>query len=292
MKVTVFGGSGFIGSHVSDELTNRGHDVTIFDMHSSKYLQKNQKMIIGNITNENNVKNAIKKSDIVYNFAGIADIDDANNNPVDTIKYNVLGNTIILDACRSYDIKRYIFASTLYVYSNNGGFYRSSKQSCELIIENYNELFNIPYTILRYGSLYGPRSNEKNYIHKIIKQAIIEGKIISFGKKNDLREYIHVVDAAKYSVNILSDEFKNQYVILTGNQSIRRNDLLIMINDILGNKIDIEFSNENSKHYNITPYSFKLNVANTYSGKNYINIGQGLLQCINELHIKYYKSKG
>jgi UDP-glucose 4-epimerase len=175
------------------------------------------------------------------------------------------------------------------VYSDAGAFYRTSKQASELIIENYNELYNLPYTILRYGSLYGPRSDETNYIYKILKQAITECKITSFGESEDLREYIHVEDAARCSVEILSKEFENQYVIITGNQPMRRKDLLIMIKEMLGNNLELEFVPTKSKlHYEITPYSFSPKIAKKYVGKYYLDMGQGLLQCIDEIYKKHH----
>lgn len=76
MKILVTGGSGFLGSHIADELTVRGHDVSIFDNCVSKYIHDNQNMIIGSIVDKNDVLNAIKDKDAVYHFAGIAGIDD------------------------------------------------------------------------------------------------------------------------------------------------------------------------------------------------------------------------
>ena len=77
-KVIVFGGSGFIGSHVADELTNRGYNVLIFDSNQSPYIQDNQKMIIANILDLSKVKEAVKGCDYVYNFAAIAEISKAS----------------------------------------------------------------------------------------------------------------------------------------------------------------------------------------------------------------------
>ena len=79
---------------------------------------------------------AVEGKQIVFNFAGIADIGEANVRPVDTVRYNILGNINILEACLNKSVKRYIFASTVYVYSKSGGFYRCSKQACEAYIEN------------------------------------------------------------------------------------------------------------------------------------------------------------
>lgn len=284
-RVVVFGGSGFLGSHIADVLTETGHDVTIYDVMPSHYLKKSQKTIIGNIMDEKLVQKVVKSSDIVYNFAGIADIEEASQYPLNSVKFNILGNSIILEECRKANVERFVFASSLYVYSKVGGFYRSTKQACELLIENYQEIYGLPYTILRYGSLYGPRSNERNFIYRIIKQALTEEKITRYGDGEELREYIHVFDAAKGSVDILSDEFVNQHVILTGNQQMRIKDLLIMIKEILGKKIEIEFMppNQNS-HYEITPYSFAPKIGRRLIGRTCLDLSQGILDCINELH--------
>ena len=289
MKTIVFGGSGFLGSHIADALTKAGHDVTIFDIKKSLYLQKSQKMIVGNILDRKAVEKAMKDCDIVYNFAGMADMEEAHQKPLETVETNILGNTIILEACRLNHVKRIFFASTLYVYSDKGSFYTSSKQACEFIIENYNEVFGLSYTVLRYGSLYGPRATETNYIYKILKQALTEGKISSFGEEGDLREYIHVEDAARCSVEILSKEFENQYVIISGSRPMRRIDMLMMINEILGNKIKIDFSPiDTNLHYKITPYHFSPKMAKKYTSHYYLDFGEGLLQCLADINEKVH----
>ena len=77
MQITVLGGSGFLGSHVADELSKRGHKVIIFDKKKSKWLRRDQKMLIGDIFNYKALENAIKGCQVVYNFAALADIDQA-----------------------------------------------------------------------------------------------------------------------------------------------------------------------------------------------------------------------
>ncbi len=292
MKAIVFGGSGFIGSHVADCLTEAGYEVAIFDLKPSSYLLPAQEMIIGNILDREAVAKAVSGCDVVYNFAGLADIEEAHQKPLEAVESNILGTTIILESCRQNEVKRFVFASTIYVYSQVGSFYRSSKQACELIIENYNKVFGLPYTILRYGSLYGPRSDERNYIYKILKQAITDNKITSFGKSDDLREYIHVKDAARYSVDILSKEFENQHVMLIGNQPMRRGELLTMIKEMLPNPIEVDFLPIDSElHYTITPYTFSPKLAKVYRGNYYLDLGQGLLECINEIYKQNLGSK-
>ena len=74
-KAIVFGGSGFLGSHVADSLTRAKYEVTIFDIKKSPFLQQSQSMIIGDILNQDQLDEAINGKDIVYNFAGISDIE-------------------------------------------------------------------------------------------------------------------------------------------------------------------------------------------------------------------------
>jgi len=285
MRAIIFGGAGFLGSHVADALTSAGYETVIFDIKKSPHLHKGQELLVGNILDKKAVGKAVAGSDVVYNFAGIADIQEAHTRPVETVENNVLGNTIILEACRLNGVKRFVFASTVYVYSDAGSFYRSSKQACELIIENYNEVFGLPYTILRYGSLYGPGADETNWVYAVLKQAITEGKITRHGDGEEIREYIHVEDAARCSVTILGDEFINQSVIITGHQPIRVKDVMIMIREILGNKIELEFLPADSRlHYEITPYTFNPKIARRFVSNSYLDLGQGLLQCIEELY--------
>ena len=274
-----------MGSHVADVLLEKGHEVIIFDLKPSPYLKAGQRMIVGDILDINAVKEAVDGVPIVYNFAGVADIEEANKKPIETIKHNILGNAHILESIKHQEVYRYVFASTTYVYSEAGSFYKSSKQACELYIEDYAKKYGIPYTILRYGSLYGPRASESNPLFQLLKRALLEKKISHYGSGEEIREYIHVEDAARCSVEMLDENFINQHVLLTGHHPIRSKDLVVMINEILGNKLTIEFRHEKpDTHYEVTPYSFNPRLGKKYVSHYYIDMGQGLLQCIEELY--------
>ena len=171
------------------------------------------------------------------------------------------------------------------MYSEAGSFYKSSKQACELYIEDYARKYGIPYTILRYGSLYGPRANESNPVYRLLKRALLEKKISHYGSGEEIREYIHVEDAARCSVEILDVNFANQHVLLTGHHPIKSKDLVVMINEIFGNKLAVEFRHEKpDAHYQVTPYSFNPRLGKKYVSHYYIDMGQGLLQCIEDLY--------
>jgi len=289
-KVLVIGGSGFLGSHVCDVLTNRGFKVYIFDIEESPYIKDSQEMIIGDILDKKSVSSAISKVDYVYHFAAVADIDEARNNPSKAAEYNILATLNILDSCIKHQIKRFIFSSSVYVYSTHGSIYKTTKQACELFIEDYHKEFGLDFTILRYGSLYGQRANEFNFIRNVIKEALIKGEINRKGDGSEVRDYINAIDAANLSVDILDKEYQNCHIMITGTQTRKVSDLLNIINEIFNNQLKIKYLKDNySGHYQLTPYTFKPTIAKKITPQNYFDLGQGLLDCIYCEHEKLVK---
>jgi UDP-glucose 4-epimerase len=289
-KVLVTGSSGFIGSHLADALEESGYQVILFDSTPSNYKTKTQKEFIGNILKPNDIERAMKGCDVVYHFAAQADIDRSGLDPTETIKNNIIGTQNILEAARQHNIARVLFASTIYVYSELGSFYRVSKQACEKIIEEYQKEFNLNYTILRFGSLYGPRANEFNGIRSFLTQALKNKKIIRRGDGEELREYIHVKDAARLSVLVLNEKYNNKHLIITGNQQIKVKDLLTMIHEIFNSEIEIQFDlEEELHHYEITPYNYKPQVAQKIISDTFYDLGQGILDLIFDLETEMNK---
>ena len=128
-------------------------------------------MIISNLSNAKNLNKQLE-FDLVYHFAAMSDIGDCLNNPLQSAQINIFFTLKVLEFCAKYKIKRLVYASTIYVHSEQGGFYRISKQASELYIEEYNRRFSVDYTILRFGTVYGPRSGKKNNLTKIISDAL------------------------------------------------------------------------------------------------------------------------
>ncbi len=292
MNVIVFGGSGFIGSHVADALSDAGHDVTIFDRRRSPYLRDDQRFIQGNMLDRDQVVAAVQGNQVLYNFAGIAHLDIGLGSPIETVEQNILGTVMMLEAARLANIERFVYASSIYVYSAGGSFYRCSKQAAELYVDEYQRLHGLDYTVIRYGTVYGPRADDHNSVRRYLKQALRDGKIIASGNGDEIREYVHVVDAARLSVAVLDDEYRNEHVTLTGHHSMRFRDLLIMLREVVGGDVDIEFRPPSaddarygdSGHFIVTPYSFRPKVAKKLVANPYHDMGQGLLNCIEELY--------
>ena len=280
-RVCVIGGAGFLGSHVADALTDSGYQVSIYDRNPSPWQRADQKMIVGDILDGQALSAAISEVDIVYNFAALADLNLALDKPLETIQINILGNAQVLELCRQHQIKRFVYASTVYVHSREGGFYRCSKQAAESYVEEYQRTFGLDFTILRFGSLYGPRADQGNGLYRMVKQILRTGELRYEGSPDALREYIHVTDAAMASVAALGDVFCNQSVVLTGQEPMRVLDLLGMIGEILGLQKSVELiAGEQPGHYVRTPYAYQSKIGRKYVPPVHVDLGQGLLELI------------
>ena len=285
-NVLVIGGSGFMGSHTADVLSENGNIVSILDKVSSPWLRSDQTMIVGDTMDSDILESSMKDVDCVYYFAGIADIAEAKSNPYNTIEINIMGLTKALESAVKNNVKQFIYASTMYVYSSHGSFYRASKQAAEIIIEAYQENYGIDFVFLRYGSLYGPRSQDWNGIKGFVQQVIKTGVLEYSGNGSEVREYIHVLDAAKLSVKALQEEYKNRAVTITGQQSMKVSDMFSMIFEIEGKEVDINYLDEHkgSSHYGNTPYRYTPKTSMKIIPTEFVDLGQGLLDIVEEIH--------
>ena len=285
-KVVVIGGSGFMGSHTADALSEAGYKVTIFDREEPSWLRDDQEMIIGDMLDTDAVLEAVTGAKYIYHYAGIADINEAKENPYNTINLNVMGVTSVLEAAVKAGVNRFIYASTMYVYSPYGSFYRASKQCAESIIEAYHEQFGIDYTFLRYGSLYGPRAQSWNGLRRYVSQVVRDNKLNYWGSGKEKREYIHVKDAARLSVNVLDEQHKNQAITVTGHQILNSNELIELIFEICGVEKNVEYTehDKNHGHYVMTPYRYTPKRAKKLVPDEFIDLGEGVLELVEEIH--------
>ena len=283
-EACVIGGAGFLGSHVADQLSDAGYAVRIFDRVESRWRRPDQRMVVGDLLDLEALKAVTARAEVVYNFAAIADLNDALDKALQTVQVNVLGAVNVLEACRANAVRRVVYASTVYVYSREGGFYRCSKQAAEHYVEEFQRVYGLDFTILRYGSLYGPRADETNGLFRIVRDALARGKISYEGNPDSIREYIHVEDAARASVVALGDEFRNESVVLTGSQSMRVLDLLKMLAEIMGMPDGVDFRDESyAGHYVRTPYAYQPKLGRKYAPPLHVDLGQGLLQLIDDV---------
>ena len=195
-----------------------------------------------------------------------------------------MGTVNILEISRINNIKRVIYASSIYSTSIQGGFYRCSKRAAEDYIDEYYKRYGIAFTILRYGSLYGERATGSNGIFRILNKAIRSKKIEYAGNRSSIRKYIHIIDAAKASADVISNKYKNKYINIVGSKSHKVLDLLKIISKLVGSKKKISFLKKKALgHYIKLPKKLKIKKGTNYKLKNSIKLKTGLKNLITSL---------
>tara|TARA_Y100000590_G_C15516740_1_gene937656 strand:- start:105 stop:962 length:858 start_codon:yes stop_codon:yes gene_type:complete len=280
-NVLITGGSGFIGSHVVDALIKNNYKVTILDLINPK--RKDVKFVRGSILNETKIKSALKNVDIIFHLAAVSDINKVKNIPQKTIETNILGTTCLLEAARKKKIKRFVFASSVYSYGSAGNLYTTSKTSSELIIKNYELLFGIKFTILRYTTAYGPRNRDVDAISIFVERALKNLNLIIYGNGKQKRNYLYVEDLANGSMLALRENTKNKVLTLASKKNIKIVDLAKIIIKLTNSKSKIVFNKKNKRFDDFTSkYNYTNSKRTLYKWKPKYNIIKGISKYISE----------
>jgi UDP-glucose 4-epimerase len=247
MAVLVTGGSGFIGSHVVDKLKDSGFDVLVFDI--AKPHRNDVKFIKGDITSQDQLNNAMRDIEYVYHIAAASDINKVAEQPVNAVNLNILCTARVLDAARVNDVERVLFASSYFVDSGKGHLYATTKKASEMICSDYQTLYGLPFTILRYGTAYGPRSRGEDVISLFVKRALSGEPLEIHGSGTQYRNFIYVEDLAKGNVAALSDVAKNRTYILEGCRAVTIRELAEIVTRIFDEDLDIQFRSNRPDDY-------------------------------------------
>ena len=128
-------------------------------------------MYLGNLLQKKQLNESIKHSKYVFNFAALSNIDIASDQPFKTAKINILGTINILEACKKIKLIN-LFTQVLFMLiANRVDSMDVAKKAAEDYIERFQQRYNTKFTILRFGSLYGGRSNNDNGLQKLINSA-------------------------------------------------------------------------------------------------------------------------
>ena len=149
MKTLVTGSSGFLGSHICEELDSRGHEVVGFDLNPAQegYLTE---FVLGDIQDVDRLATALGGCSAVYNCAAIADLESARSLFRRAVEVNVVGTLSVMEAASRAGVRRFVQASSIYVYSQGGSVYKTTKQAAEGLIEDLSVELNLESTILRF----------------------------------------------------------------------------------------------------------------------------------------------
>lgn len=291
MKALVTGGAGFLGHHLIKELLKRGIATIAYDIEDYKQYNPDDTdlcdsplftFVKGDILDIDRLTDAMAGCDIVFHTAAIADIDEARHMPIKAMEINVIGTAKCLEAARRNKVSRFMYASSAYTAGNRGSFYRVSKQAGESLCKTFSDEYAMKYTILRYGSLYGRESNQWNFIYTMCRALLTTGEFTYVSSPDSEREYIHILDASRETVRIaIGEDFINKAVLITGHQRMKVKELFFMIQEILGREIRIHYiPHEQSRHYVMTPYSFEADVPVRVNLSSYVDISEGILDCL------------
>jgi len=233
MKALVTGGSGFIGSHVVDKLIEKGVEVRVYDGVMPTHT-KGVEFYQGSILDITTLGFAMNGVDAVFHLAAIADVKDVYDEPYYSEAINVKGTINVLEAARKAKVKRVIYGSTTWVYSDAettnvdektplhapSHFYTATKLTGEYYCQAYSRLYGLDVTILRYGIPYGPRARDGAVIPIFVRKALNGEALTIAGDGLQFRKFVYVEDLAEGNVLALKNVAKNKIYNLDGRQKI------------------------------------------------------------------------
>jgi len=237
-RVLITGGAGFQGSHLTEALLKKGHQITVLNSYSERSkknlepMKKDVNLVWGSVTDEEVVKKTTRDQDIVFHMASHINVDDSIADPITTTQVNIFGTLNVLEAVRQ-NSNRLIFVSTCEVYGETAANtaiketkelkpqspYAASKAAADRLCYGYARTYKTKVNIIRPFNVFGPRQKEKKggaLIPTLIRQALETKPITVFGSGKQTRDYTYIDDLIKGYLLILDHELPPGGVINFG----------------------------------------------------------------------------
>jgi len=216
----VTGAAGFIGSNLVEHLLDQGHSVVCVDNESANnekfHWSHENGMVINvkvDITDYKGMKNIMSGVDYVFHLAAESRLQSAIMNPIEAVKKNCVGTTVMLQCAREAGVKRFVYSSTSSGYGNNPypnvetqpddclNPYSASKIAGEKFCKMYTELYGLETVVLRYFNVFGRRSPAKGQYAPVIgifqRQRDTGEPLTIVGDGAQRRDFVHVEDVAR-----------------------------------------------------------------------------------------------
>ena len=216
----VTGAAGFIGSNLVEHLLDQGHSVVCVDNESANnekfHWSHENGMVINvkvDITDYKGMKNIMSGVDYVFHLAAESRLQSAIMNPIEAVKKNCVGTTVMLQCAREAGVKRFVYSSTSSGYGNNPypnvetqpddclNPYSASKIAGEKFCKMYTELYGLETVVLRYFNVFGRRSPAKGQYAPVIgifqRQRDTGEPLTIVGDGSQRRDFVHVEDVAR-----------------------------------------------------------------------------------------------
>jgi UDP-glucose 4-epimerase len=247
--VLVTGGSGFIGSHVVDVLARRGYEPRIFDLRESPHHAPGEvDTYLGDATDVAALTDALDGCEAVVHLAAMADVGHVKDDPAGAERLNSRATAAVLEAARATGVKRVVYGSTIWVYSDcepieveestplahPAHLYSATKLAGELYCRSYKELYDVDYTILRFGIPYGPRARVAAVVPAMVERAIKGEPLTIAGDGSQGRRFVYVEDLAAGVVEALRPEAANRVYNLAGTETTTIAEIAHTVKDLLG----------------------------------------------------------
>ena len=257
MNIVVTGGSGFIGSHVVDALADAGHRVTVID-HRVRPHRSDVGFEDVDLLDLSSVLVATREAEHIFHLAAVSNVNYAYKYPAYSTALNVMGTTNVLESARVNGAKRVHLASTVWVYNGSpddvgvldetvpfylngaGHIYTSTKMACEMLCHNYGELYDLPFTVLRYGIPYGPRMREELLIPIFLKKALNGESLTVAGDGSQYRKFVYVTDIARAHLLAMDESAARQTYNLEGPERVTVLQVAERIRGLVGDHVKIE----------------------------------------------------
>jgi len=247
MKALVTGGSGFIGSHVADQLGRYGVQVRVFDMVQPKFAD-DVEFHRGSLLDQEALLMAMNGIDVIFHLAAVADVSDVYRDPKRSEEINVRGTINVLEAARWTSVKRVVFASTTWVYSDTSEekvnedtplqapshLYTATKIAAEYYCKAYSCLYGLETSIVRYGIPYGPRARPAGVIPIFVRKALNGESLTIAGDGLQFRKFVYVEDLARGTVLAMKPIAINRIYNLDGKEVVTVLDIANIVQELVG----------------------------------------------------------